>query len=583
MAAVSRRAIAHARWSLRWCFSLSVVLYSIGPAAVSTQPPSPAAPILGPADVSAVLNAAAASLSDSTLAVAVVDRAGSILGVVARSGASPAVHDQAVSLARTGAFFSNDRAPLSSRTVRFISGIHFPPGVPNTPPAALYGIENTNRGCQLDALDEGIFTQPFPRPRSIEGTFGPTVAGQAAVPLPCRPGDTRGCSPGITTGKPDARDSAGLPLAGPVNPGGLPLYRGGRVIGGIGIAGVSPDRAEYAAAVGATGAAGTGITTAISFPAALPLPGAVFLDGLRLPFFSNCTTSACVLASVSRPPAGASAGGLSGVTTVVAPRSGIQAPEGYLIGPSASAVSGGLTEAEVRRLVEQAVAKANVTRAQIRLPLGQTTRMIIAVSDETGRFLAAFRMPDATFFSFDVATAKARNAYYFSSREGYDVLRQFVESNPYDEYRWEPQPPAGQGWAITNRTLSFGGQPLFPPGIDLEKHPTPGPWFDLFQYDLANPCSEGPGPSRGGNPDFLNQSGIVWFPGSAPLYKGGRLVGGIGVSGDGVEQDDYVTAGAVVGFEPPPELRADRSFIVTGEGKSVRLPYWKFPRNPEIR
>ena len=209
--------------------------------------------------------------------------------------------------------------------------------------------------------------------------------------------------------------------------------------------------------------------------------------------------------------------------------------------------------------------------------------MIIAVSDETGRLLAAFRMPDATVFSFDVATAKARNAYYFSTREGYDVLRGFVESNPYDEYRWEPQPPAGQGWAITNRTLSFGGQPLFPPGIDLEKRPTAGPWFDLFQFDLANPCTEGPGPSRGANRNYLNQSGIVWFPGSAPLYKGGRLVGGIGVSGDGVEQDDYVTAGAVVGFEPPPELRADRSSIITGEGAEIRLPYWKFPRNPEIK
>jgi hypothetical protein len=130
--------------------------------------------------------------------------------------------------------------------------------------------------------------------------------------------------------------------------------------------------------------------------------------------------------------------------------------------------------------------------------------------------------------------------------------------------------------------LSFGGQPLFPPGIDLEGG-TPGPWFDLFQYDTANPCTEGPGPSRGGNLQNLNQSGIVWFPGSAPLYKGGRLVGGVGVSGDGVEQDDYVTDGAVRGFEPPPELRVDRSVIRVRDNRTVRLPYWKFPRNPELR
>jgi len=560
--------------------AVAAIVASHGP--VATQPlPAPA--LLRTADVAALLNAGVASLSDSTLAVAVVDRAGSILGVVARPDASATVRDQAVSLARTGAFFSNDAAPLSSRTVRFISGIHFPPGVPNTPNAALYGIENTNRGCQLDPSGDAFFNQPLVRPRSIVGTFGPTGAGQVAQPLPCRPSDTSGCSPGITTGKADIRDAAGLPLAVPVNPGGLPLYRGGRVIGGIGIAGVSPDRAEYGAALGATGAAGTGITTAIAFPDPLPSPGAVFIEGLRLPFFSDCISSACVLAAVRQPPAGATAGSLSGVVSVVTPRDGIDAPSGYVIGPVGSSVAGGLSVDEVRRLVDQAVARANVTRAQIRLPLGQTTRMIIAVSDQTGRLLAAFRMADATFFSFDVATAKARNAYYFSTREGYDVLRQYVETNREDEYRWEPDPPAGRGWAISNRTLSFGGQPLFPPGIDLEKSPTAGPFFDLFVYDTQNPCTEGPGPSRGANRNFLNQSGIVFFPGSAPLYKGGQLVGGIGVSGDGVEQDDYVTAGAVQGFEPPGELRVDRSVIVTGEGARVRLPYFKFPRNPEIR
>ena len=56
-----------------------------------------------------------------------------------------AVPDPLVALARTAAFFSNNQAPLSSRTVRFISGIHFPPGIAFTPNAALYGIENTNR------------------------------------------------------------------------------------------------------------------------------------------------------------------------------------------------------------------------------------------------------------------------------------------------------------------------------------------------------------------------------------------------------------------------------------------------------
>jgi hypothetical protein len=52
------------------------------------------------------------------------------------------------------------------------------------------------------------------------------------------------------------------------------------------------------------------------------------------------------------------------------------------------------------------------------------------------------------------------------------------------------------------------------------------------------------------------------------------------VSGDGVEQNDLVTAAGAVGFEPPPELRVDQSRIVTSQGE-VRLPWLKFPRNPE--
>jgi hypothetical protein len=124
---------------------------------------------------------------------------------------------------------------------------------------------------------------------------------------------------------------------------------------------------------------------------------------------------------------------------------------------------------------------------------------------------------------------------------------------------------------------------LFPPGIDLEEPPTPGPWFDLFLYDAVNPCTEGDGPSRGANRAFRNQNGMVWFAGSTPLYKNGRLVGGLGVSGDGIDQNDYVTAGGAAGFEPPRELRVDRSFFVTEEDKRVRLPFWKFPRNPELR
>jgi hypothetical protein len=67
----------------------------------------------------------------------------------------------------------------------------------------------------------------------------------------------------------------------------------------------------------------------------------------------------------------------------------------------------------------------------------------------------------------------------------------------------------------------------------------------------------------------------VFFPGSVGLYRNGVLVGGLGVSGDGVDQDDYVTAGGAAGFEAPAPIRADQIMI-----NGVRLPYQKFPRNP---
>jgi hypothetical protein len=122
-----------------------------------------------------------------------------------------------------------------------------------------------------------------------------------------------------------------------------------------------------------------------------------------------------------------------------------------------------------------------------------------------------------------------------------------------------PGVPAGT--AVTNRTIGFGAQMFFPSGI---WNTQPGPFYPLYVADSASPCTVGGG------------SGVVFFPGSAPLYRNGQMVGGLGVSGDGVEQDDYVTAGGAHGFEAPASIRADQVVI-----RGVRLPYWLFPRNPE--
>jgi uncharacterized protein GlcG (DUF336 family) len=218
-----------------------------------------------------------------------------------------------------------------------------------------------------------------------------------------------------------------------------------------------------------------------------------------------------------------------------------------------------LSAAEVTQILDQAQAAAMKTRAAIRLPPGERTSMVIAVSDLDGTLIGLRRMKDSTIFSIDVAASKARNMTYFNS-----------SARTLADMTGVPM-----GTAVTNRTISFGAQPFFPPGID-DSDPaplflTPGPFFNLFVNDLAHPCSQGFQPKN----MAAFQSGIVFFPGSTGIFKGTTLVGGLGVSGDGVDQDDFVTDNGAVGFAAPDNIRADQIFI-----RSVRLPYMKFPRNP---
>jgi len=503
---------------------LALPLVGCGGGTSTPAPPPPVAAVqpLQVADVQNIVQAAVNSVNVD-MVVAIVDRAGFVLGVF-RTQNAPATavgnfgqvldaNDVAVALARTGAFFSNDQAPLSSRTVRFISGIHFPPGVTNTPPADLYGIENTNRGCTL--VNTVAFQSQIPPSLALGGGFGP----------------------GILTGKADVMDSN--PLA--VNPGGVPIFYQNVVFGGIGVVTSSRDLnvAEYAAFVGST-AQRTGPSD--SFGPTPASPGVVFLGGVALPFVTQTSL-----------PANVSAGPVAGAGTYfVAPvNSSGQPPDGDLITPAAGPL-GGLSAADVQTILNNAEATANVTRAAIRLPIGSRTRMVIAVADLDGTMIGLRRMQDSTVFSIDVAVSKARNMVYFNSS-----ARAAADLN---------QVPMGT--AVTNRTISFGAQPFFPPGIDSSPA---GPFFNLYLQDVANPCTQG----METGPVNVNKSGIVFFPGSAGLYRKGVLVGGLGVSGDGVDEDDYVTNGGTMGFEAPTNIRADQILI-----NGVRLPYFKFPRNP---
>jgi uncharacterized protein GlcG (DUF336 family) len=272
-------------------------------------------------------------------------------------------------------------------------------------------------------------------------------------------------------------------------------------------------------------------------------------------------------------------------TDVLDPNSllpGTPVPEGWLVLPHT--VDGRLTAEDVERIIRQGINEANLTRAAIRLPVGVRTRMVFAVCDTQGNVLGLFRMPDSTVFSLDVAVAKARNvAYYADPAQLQDIDR---------------LPGLPKGVAFTNRTFRYLALPYFPEGID---EAPPGP-FSILQdggvdrrtgaivgarmpasafrsvqgYDAFFPQTNFRNPNN-----ILNQNGVVFFPGSDPLYKRIRgntleLVGGLGVSGDGVDQDDVVSFAASVGYKPaPPVLRADQVFVA-----GIRLPYQKFLRNP---
>jgi uncharacterized protein GlcG (DUF336 family) len=509
----------------------------------STDPPAPAVVPLTAPDVTTIVQNAVLAV-DAPMVVAVADRAGNILAVfetpnapvtaIGNFGNTVPADELAVGLARTAAFFSNDQAPLSSRTVRYISGIHFPPGVAGTSNADLYGIENTNRGCTLSTNFLSP-TQTLHPSRSIDGT---------------QPGL------GIITGKADLYDSQ--PFA--VNPGGIPLFKGGPistpgvgVVGGVGVVSTTSTGAvnnpvvEYAAVAASSASGFLNVSQ-------LPPPGVVIVGGISLPFATQTTL-----------PAGMSAGSMASYTGgsyVVPATAGVIPPDGYLVGPNAGSA---LMASDVNEIITNAVNTANITRAVIRLPLDSTARMTIAVSDIDGTLLGLYRMPDGTIFSTDVAASKARNVIWASTFGVADL------------------PGVPTGTAVTNRTISFGSMPLFPPGIDGSG---PGPFFPLYEYDTANPCTQGPS-SSAFPPNTNNMSGIVFFPGSLPLYKNGVLVGGLGVSGDGVDQDDFVTGSAVDAacgaggpcgvpdFQAPVGIRADQVVI-----DNVRLPYQKFPRNP---
>ena len=116
--------------------------------------------------------------------------------------------------------------------------------------------------------------------------------------------------------------------------------------------------------------------------------------------------------------------------------------------------------------------------------------------------------------------------------------------------------------------LFLDGQPLAP--APTAANPVPLP-------DIGFNCT--------GVPSLAN--GIQIFPGAVPIYRGSTLIGAVGVSGDGIDQDDMIaflgannagTKSAGIG-NAPSTVRSDQLVVqITGAG--VRLRYVGCPFAP---
>ncbi|MDQ1524685.1 MAG: hypothetical protein QOG00_514 [Pyrinomonadaceae bacterium] len=535
---------------------------------------------LATSDVQTVIAQAvsAAAAINRPVTVAVVDKEGNVLGVFKMTGApdrtqfrgnsgfnqepnDPAtglvavglegtnlvpalkpVQRAAITKAGTAAFFSTQGNAFTPRTAGFIIQEHIPPGVDFRPGGPLYGVQFSQLPC-------------------------------SDIKMP------------------------GLPFGLSADPGAVPLYKNGVHVGAVGIEGdgaYTVDRIpadfdkpfEEVIAV----AAGRGYE-----PPALIRGDNILVDGVRLPYVNVTDNDA------PRPPTIPFAS-LPGAVDPSFPIRGAQ-PSAFVplkLGPvdgavdlrffpfngSVSGSSNALTAADVTTILTQAAIQADGTRAAIRQPLGSPARVSITVVDSEGRVLGIFRTTDAPVFGFDVSAQKARTAALFSRANAGTLLRgagmgAYVDRANADGVRLDGTT------AFSDRAVGFLHRPFFPDGINGEP---PGPFstgigqwsifnvglqLDLDKRNLEMTLAGVPNLPCTSIPNVPN--GLQIFAGAVPLYKNGELVGAVGISGDGIDQDDIIAAAGSRGYTSPAEIRADQLVI-----RGTRLPFVKFPRSPNL-
>lgn len=498
--------------------------------------------------------------------------------------------DQAAAIAKavTGAYLSSEGNAFSTRTASQIIQEHFNPGVIDQPSGPLFGVQFSQLACSDFVL---------------RSTGSGAVAGPGPHPSP-------------------------LGLA--ADPGGFPLYKGGTVVGGVGVLadGVySLDKNVTAIVVGSDEA----IAYAASYNYAAPIDrraDEITVNGVTLRFsdvqesdlLSNPASASPALLSLTMPSTngqgfiavpGYTNGRVRAGVAFGQPDSGIRADNGATFPASLDAyvfvdnagtprfppiagTDGLLTQPEVLELLTSALGVANEARAQIRLPDGQTASVTISVVDTNGVTLGMVRTRDAPVFGADVSLQKARSAAFFSSSSAASFLNSLPDAKylatagtgpvltpvalsqypaAFQSFLFDPMALEDGLIAWSDRAIGNLSRPYFPDGIDgtpngpLSK--PPGQWSIFstgLQLDLsinailqhvlfvagAGTPDVTPGCAGVDLPSTLAATqtlpatdkrlanGLQIFPGSVPIYRGSTLVGAIGVSGDGVDQDDMI-------------------------------------------